>query len=95
MSEDRLPLADLLAKARDNDFLRSAAEAVLPSLMETGVEGPIGAGRHEQAACMRLPQRPDAGYAPRCPATTQPQAPPFLEPRKTSEKAQVAAIQEV
>ena len=28
MTEDRLPLADLLAKAGDGDFLRSVAEAV-------------------------------------------------------------------
>ncbi|GIX11641.1 hypothetical protein [Elioraea sp.] len=29
MTEERLPLADLLAKAGDGDFLRSLAEAVL------------------------------------------------------------------
>ena len=28
MTEDRLPLAELLAKAGDGDFLRSVAEAV-------------------------------------------------------------------
>ncbi len=28
MTEDRLPLAELLAKAEDGDFLRSVAEAV-------------------------------------------------------------------
>ena len=28
MTEDRLPLAELLAKAGDDDFLRSVAEAV-------------------------------------------------------------------
>ncbi len=29
MTEDRLPLAELLAKVGDGDFLRSAAEAVV------------------------------------------------------------------
>jgi putative transposase len=48
MTEDRLPLAELLAKAGDGDFLRSVAEAVVQLLMETDVEGIIGAGRHER-----------------------------------------------
>ncbi len=50
MTEDRLPLAELLAKAGDGDFLRSVAEAVVQRLMETDVEGLIGAGRHERTA---------------------------------------------
>jgi hypothetical protein len=48
MTDDRLPLAELLAKAGDGDFLRSVAEAVLQMLMEADVEGLIGAGRHER-----------------------------------------------
>ncbi len=48
MTEDTLPLAELLAKAGDGDFLRSVAEAVVQLLMETDVEGMIGAGRHER-----------------------------------------------
>ena len=52
MTEDRLPLAELLAKAGDGDFLRSVAEAVVQLLMETDVEGVIGA---DAAA---LPPRP-------------------------------------
>jgi len=43
MTEDRRPLAELLAKAGDGDFLRSVAEAVVQLLMETDVEGMIGA----------------------------------------------------
>ena len=43
MTDDRLPLAELLAKAGDSDFLRSVAEAVLQMLMEADVEGLIGA----------------------------------------------------
>jgi putative transposase len=49
MTDDRLPLAELLAKAGDGDFLRSVAEAVVQLLMETDVEGVIGAGRHERS----------------------------------------------
>src|SRR5215213_6143568 len=48
MTDERLPLAELLAKAGDGDFLRSVAEAVVQLLMETDVEGLIGAGRHER-----------------------------------------------
>ena len=48
MTEDRLPLAELMAKAGDGDFLRSVAEAVVQLLMETDVDGLIGAGRHER-----------------------------------------------
>ncbi len=44
MTEERLPLAELLAKAGDGDFLRSVAEAVLQLLMEADAEGLIGAG---------------------------------------------------
>ena len=65
MTEDRLPLTELLAKAGDGDFLRSMAEAVAQLLMETDVEGMIGAGAargHGRAGdvSQRLP-RPDAG----------------------------------
>jgi hypothetical protein len=49
MPEDRLPLADLLAKAGDGAFLRSVAQAVLHMLMEADVEDLIGAGRHERS----------------------------------------------
>lgn len=49
MTDERLPLAELLAKAGDGDFLRSVAEAVLQLLMEADAEGLIGAGRHERS----------------------------------------------
>src|SRR3954453_12443383 len=49
MTDERLPLAELLAKAGGGDFLRSVAEAVVQLLMETDVEGLIGAGRHERS----------------------------------------------
>ena len=104
MTEDRLPLAELMAKAGDGDFLRSVAEAVVQLLMETDVDGLIGAGRHERtperatyrnryrdrtldtrlgSLQLRIPKLRQGSYFP-----------PFLEPRKTSEKALVAVIQE-
>jgi putative transposase len=104
MTDERLPLAELLAKAGDGDFLRSVAEAVVQLLMETDVEGLIGAGRHERSGDrttyrngyrdrtldtrlgslqLRIPKLRQGSYFP-----------PFLEPRKTSEKALVAVIQE-
>jgi len=104
MTEDRLPLAELLAKAGDGDFLRSVAEAVVQLLMEADVEGLIGAGRYERSAervtwrnghrdrtldtrlgtlQLRIPKPRQGSYFP-----------PFLEPRKTSEQALVAVIQE-
>jgi putative transposase len=104
MTEERLPLAELLAKAGDGDFLRSVAEAVVQLLMETDVDGLIGAGRHERSSDrttyrngyrdrtldtrlgslqLRIPKLRQGSYFP-----------PFLEPRRTSEKALVAVIQE-
>ena len=49
MTDDRLPLAELVAKAGDDDFLRSVAESVLQIIMEADVDGLIGAGRHERS----------------------------------------------
>ena len=104
MTEDRLPLTELLQKAGEGDFLRSVAEAVLQLLMEADAEGLIGAGRHE-----RSPERLNwrNGYRERAldtrlgtlqlrvPKLRQGSYfPPFLEPRKMSEKALVAVIQE-
>src|SRR5215475_14199249 len=48
MTEERLVLSELLEKAGEGDFLRTVAEAVLQLLMETDVEGLIGAGRYER-----------------------------------------------
>ncbi len=88
MTEDGLPLAELLAEAGDSDFLRSVAEAVLQMLMEADVEGLIGAGRHERTGerlnyrnglppfgrCLKAP-RPHARHAARRPAAAHPEAP--------------------
>src|SRR5437868_9141529 len=104
MTDERMALVELLQKSGDGDFLRSVAEAVLQILMEADVEGLIGAGGHERSADrfnyrngyrersldtrlgsleLRIPKLRHGSYFP-----------PFLEPRKTSEKALVAVIQE-
>src|SRR6201981_2197870 len=49
MTEERLSVAELLEKAGGGHFLRAVAEAVLQLLMETDVEGLIGAGRYERS----------------------------------------------
>src|ERR1700691_4841695 len=104
MTEERMALSELLQKSGDGDFLRSVAEAVLQILMEADVEGLIGAGRHERTG-ERLNYR--NGYRERSldtrlgslqlriPKLRQGSSfPPFLEPRKTAEKALVTVIQE-
>jgi putative transposase len=104
MTDDRMPLTDLIEKSGDGDFLRTVAEAVLQMLMEADVESLIGAGRHERSPerltwrnryrdrtldtrlgslQLRIPKLRQGSYFP-----------PFLEPRKTSEKALIAVIQE-
>ena len=102
MTEDRLPLAELMQKAGGDDFLRSVAEAVVQLLMETDVDGLIGAGRHERSG-ERTTYR--NGYRDRTldtrlgslqlriPKLRQGSCfPPFLEPRETTESALVAVI---
>jgi len=104
MTTQRLALAELLEKTGDGDFLRAVAEAVLQLLMEADVEGLIGAGRYERSGerstwrngyrdrsldtrlgqlNLRIPKLRTGSYFP-----------PFLEARKTTEKALVSVIQE-
>ena len=104
MTKSTMPLAELLAKHDEGDFLRAVAEAVLQLIMEADVEGVVGAGRHERAEGrttyrngyrdraldtrlgtlnLRVPKLRQGSYFPG-----------FLEPRRTSEKALVAVIQE-
>ena len=104
MTEENMTLAELLQKSGDGDFLKTVAEAVLQILMEADVEGLIGAGRHERSSDrltyrngyrdrtldtrvgslqLRIPKLRQGSYFP-----------PFLEPRRTSEKALVMVIQE-
>src|SRR5204862_6670892 len=102
MTEERLVLAELLEKAGESDFLRAVAEPVLQLLMETDVEGLIGAGRYERSG-ERTTWR--NGYRDRTLATRlgalqlpipKPRPgsyfPPFLEARQRSENGRVAGI---
>ena len=104
MTDDRLPLAELLAKSGDADFLRVVAESVLQLIMEADVEGVIGAGRWERSGERQTWRN---GYRERTLDTrlgtlnlkipklrTGSYFPGFLEPRKTVEKALVSVIQE-
>jgi putative transposase len=104
MTDDRMALLDALQKADDGNFLRALAETVLQILMEADVDGVIGAGRYERSGerttwrngyrersldtrlgqlNLRIPKLRTGSYFP-----------PFLEARKTAEKALVAVIQE-
>jgi putative transposase len=104
MTDTSMPLIELLQKQGDDDFLRAVAEAVLQLLMEHDVEGLVGAGRYERgdgrltwrngyrdrefktrlgSLNLRVPKLRQGSYFPG-----------FLEPRRTSEKALVAVIQE-
>jgi len=103
MTDDRMALIEALQKADDGNFLRSLAETVLQILMEADVEGMIGAGRYERSGerstwrngyrdrtldtrlglNLRIPKLRTGSYFP-----------PFLEARKTTEKALVSVIQE-
>jgi hypothetical protein len=104
MTEERLVLAALLEKAGEGDFLRALAEAVLQLLMESDVEGLIGAGLYERSG-ERTTWR--NGYRDRTldarlgalqlriPKLRQGSYfPPFLEARKSSERVLIAVIQE-
>ncbi len=104
MTETNMPLTELLQNHDEGDFLRAVTEAVLQTLMENDVDGMIGAGRYERgegrqtyrngyrdrelktrmgALNLRVPKLRTGSYFPA-----------FLEPRRTSEKALVAVIQE-
>jgi putative transposase len=104
MTDDRLPLTELMEKAGDADFLRAVAESVLQLLMEADVDGLIGAVRHERSGDRTTWRN---GYRDRALDTrlgtlnlkipklrTGAYFPGFLEPRKTVEKALVSVIQE-
>ncbi len=49
MTKTNMDPTELLQKHDQGDLLRSIAEAVLQLMMESDVDGLIGAGRHERA----------------------------------------------
>jgi putative transposase len=95
MSEERLVLAEMLEKAGEGEFLRAVAHAVLQLLMESDVEGIIGAGRYERSGerppgttvTATAPSTPGSALQLRIPKLQQGSYfPAFLEPRKGSER---------
>ncbi len=104
MTETAMALIDLLQKHYEGDFLRAVTEGVLETPMEHDVDGAIGAGRYERGEggqTCRNGYR-DRELKTRMGALTQRVAklqtascfPGSLEPRRTSEKALLAVIQE-
>ena len=104
MTIDRMDLMALLEKAPDADFLREMIEVISNRLMQMEVEGLTGAGHGERSAS-RVNQR--NGYRERTWETRVGTVdlaipklrkgsyfPAFLEPRRASEKALTAVIQE-
>lgn len=104
MTMDRIALRELLEKGSDADLLREMIEFVADRLMALEVDGLCGAG-HRERTPGRINQR--NGFRER---TWETRAgtidlqipklrkgsdfPPFLEPRRTAEKALAAVIQE-
>ena len=105
MTDDTMHLLELVQKSDDGDFLKAIAETALQRIMDADVDNIIGAARHERSP-ERLTYR--NGYRERTLETRlgalelkvpklragPSYFPPFLEPRRTIEKALTAVIQE-
>lgn len=104
MTNERMALAELLEKGSDSDLLRQMIGYVAQRLMEADVEGLIGAAHGERSEhrenwrnghrerdwhtrsgtiALKIPKLRKGSYFPG-----------FLEPRKSSEKALAAVVQE-
>ncbi len=104
MTQDRMQLSELLEKAGGGDFVREMIGFVAQRLMELEVDTRCGAGHGERSegrtnsrngyrdrdwdtragtVALRIPKLRSGSYFP-----------PFLEPRRTAEKALAAVIQE-
>ena len=104
MTEERMALLEFVRKSGEPDFLRELLQFTVQRLMECEVEGRCGAARHERsedrtnsrngyrerqwqtrvgALELKIPKLRHGTYYPS-----------FLEPRKASEKALVAVVQE-
>jgi transposase-like protein len=104
MTEDSLALLELVEKHGDGDFLRELGQWTLQRLMELEADAKCGASRHERSV-ERVNQR--NGYRERTFQTrigaldlripklrSGSYYPSFLAPRKGSERALVAVVQE-
>ena len=104
MAEDSISLMKLVEKYADGDLFRELGEYILQRLMEIEAEQQIGAGKHERSdersthrngyrdrrletrmgtMNLKIPKLRSGTYFPS-----------FLEPRKMSEQALVAVVQE-
>src|SRR5512135_288147 len=104
MTDDRMALAELLEKGSDSDLLREMIGYVAQRLMQLDVEGLVGAAHGERGESrenwrngyrdrewhtrsgtipLRIPKLRRGSYFPA-----------FLEPRRSSEKALAAVVQE-
>lgn len=104
MTQDRMQLSELLEKAGADDIVREMIGFVAQRLMELDVDNRCGAGHGERSesrtnsrngfrdrtwetragtVALRIPKLRSGSYFP-----------PFLEPRRTAEKALAAVIQE-
>src|SRR5512139_2067264 len=104
MTQDRMQLSELLEKAGADDIVRDMIGFVAQRLMELDVDNRCGAGHGERSevrtnsrngfrdrqwdtragsVALRIPKLRAGSYFP-----------PFLEPRRTTEKALAAVIQE-
>ena len=104
MTDDRMALAEMLEKGSDSDLLREMIGYVAQRLMQLDVEGLVGAGHGERGEGrenwrngyrdrewhtrsgtipLRIPKLRRGSYFPA-----------FLEPRRSSEKALAAVVQE-
>jgi putative transposase len=104
MTDDRMALAELLEKGTEGDLLREMISYVAQRLMQMDVEGLVGAAPRERSEdrenwrngyrerdwhtrsgtiALRIPKLRRGSYFPA-----------FLEPRRSSEKALAAVVQE-
>jgi putative transposase len=104
MTNDSLPLAEVPAKTSDVEFLRAAADAGVPLVIDARVAGQIGRPQNQRSAerlkhrsglrIRALDTRPGSlAFSipkPRQASSFQ----PFLEPHRTAEQAVVTVIQE-
>jgi len=104
MTDNRMALLEMAEKAGETDFLRDLVREVVQELMEAEVDSRCGAGRHERSEAredqrngyrqrrwdtrvgsleLAVPRLRHASYLPS-----------FLEPRRASEQALTAVVQE-